>query len=458
MWAVTHQRRCRAWPLMLVPCFLAASVVACGDEPDAFTISVATSVDSVKVTWAALANVDSFKVQITSNPTFTKWVSGSATEGVFTSADGVEDEIEYTATVTAVNAGGETVSTNSPTVTSNFFPWDEYFETSLHLTGQGKQTWYNANPNQGFERFTGEAYANISCKTCHEEATRGRCERCHTDVAPGEEPGLGATIASDDVCIGCHGRQGAEINLGFTDVHRTAGFRCMDCHSMGDVHGDGTAYNSMLEDGAIDAKCENCHVTGGQAGPPPSNSEHNLHLASIDCSTCHMQTVVTCHNCHFETEIAQGVKKFFGPPPFPGPGGSWLFMVNRNGKVHPANFQSVKFGAAPNAKTFMALAPFYGHTITASGRTCGDCHDNANIADYNADGAIAVTTWNGTGFDRAAGAIPVPPDYLTALKLDFADLDGTGNWVFLETGPDTIQLMYGTPLTASQMVFLGSTR
>ncbi len=164
MWAVTHRRCSGAWSLMLVPCFLAASVVACGDDddgtgppakPGAFTISVSTIVDSVKVTWAALANVDSFKVEITSNPTFTKWVSGSATQAVFTRVDGVEDETEYTATVLAVNAGGETVSTNSPKITPNFFPWDEYFETNLHLTGQGKQTWYNASPNRGFERLHG---------------------------------------------------------------------------------------------------------------------------------------------------------------------------------------------------------------------------------------------------------------------------------------------------------------
>ena len=50
-----------------------------------------------------------------------------------------------------------------------------------------------------------------------------------------------------------------------------------------------------------------------------------------------------------------------------------------------------------------------------------------------------------------SGVIPVPPDWRTALKFDFVDLDDTGNWVFMEAGPDAFQMLYGTPLTGEQI-------
>jgi hypothetical protein len=46
-----------------------------------------------------MANVDSFRAEIATNPTLTKWVAGDATEAVFTSDDGVEDGADYRAAV-----------------------------------------------------------------------------------------------------------------------------------------------------------------------------------------------------------------------------------------------------------------------------------------------------------------------------------------------------------------------
>ena len=39
------------------------------------------------------------------------------------------------------------------------------------------------------------------------------------------------------------------------------------------------------------------------------------------------------------------------------------------------------------------------------------------------------------------------------MRFDFVDLDAPGGsvWSFLETAPDTIQIVYGTPLTPDQM-------
>ena len=55
--------------------------------------------------------------------------------------------------------------------------------------------------------------------------------------------------------------------------------------------------------------------------------------------------------------------------------------------------------------------------------------------------------------------VPVPPDYQTALRFDFVDLDRPGGkvWSFLESGPDRIQMLFGESLTDSQMEKLGWT-
>jgi hypothetical protein len=211
---------------------------------------------------------------------------------------------------------------------------------------------------------------------------------------------------------------------------------------MGDVHGDGNTYTSMLDDGAIDPQCSDCHAT------VPANSYHNIHSASVDCSTCHMQSVVTCYNCHFETELDLDAKKAFRQFK------DWKFLLNYRGKVYPANFQSVKYGD----NTFLVFAPFYSHTIARDAVTgCNDCHGNAAVTEWfdDADNVIDVMVWDDVNsqFDQLQGVIPIPPDYVTKMRFDFVDLDQPGGtvWSFLETGPDQFQMVFGEPLTQAQM-------
>ena len=440
-----------AWLLPLVLCCLGASVVACNDDegtgpagpPGAVTLQVTTNVDTVKITWTASASATSYRAEIRTNPdTLAKLLAGDATEAVFVGADGVEDGVDYTAVVFAVNAEGETASSNTPSVSVSFFPWDEFYPTSLHSNRQGKATWYNEMPNGGFEQYTGIPYANLSCKNCHRPSqapgTTG-CETCH-DTA---EPQLGAVVEATltGVCGDCHGRQKAEaITHGFSDVHRDAGMDCMDCHSLEDMHGDGNSYASMLDDGAIDAKCENCHTSLA------SNTYHNLHSTSVDCSACHIQSVVSCYNCHFETEVEMDMKKAYGQFK------NWLFLVNRNDKVHAANFQSVKYGNS----TFVAMAPFYAHTIARNARGCADCHNSVALQQFVAEGKIDVVKWDDVALKLTPiqGVVPVPPNFdQGGMIFDFADLDAPGGsvWSFLQTGPDKIQLLYGEPLTPAQI-------
>ena len=112
-----------------------------------------------------------------------------------------------------------------------------------------------------------EYVGSEACQGCHAvdsgfegPATGKTCDRCHetTDPQIGDDD-VDATL--DGACGVCHGRQKQEA-ANYSDVHRTAGADCMFCHTMGDVHGDGTIYRTMIEDGAIDSPIDSATNTG----------------------------------------------------------------------------------------------------------------------------------------------------------------------------------------------------
>jgi hypothetical protein len=336
------------------------------------------------------------------------------------------------------------------------------FPTSIHGARPGKATFYEAP--DGFRSLTGIPIDSLACTKCHaasfadgtpvdHDTYEPGCKDCHVDPAnPTSQP------VTDQICLGCHGRQGAEQNL-FQDVHRAAGLTCITCHSEREMHGDGRAYASFLEAGASDAACEDCH-TAATAGNP----YHATHLAKLDCSACHVKSVSSCYNCHFETEVIQEKKRFFAQAPRTG----FKMLMNFNGKVHTATFQALTY----QSQSFLAIAPFFGHSITKDDITCGDCHlqggaGNSNVKAYDDHGKIVVTSWNAgaSGSDRLvgpSGVIPVPADWKTALEFVFLNysgaptdpVNGAANlplWDYLETGSDGSHIVYGSPLTSSQI-------
>jgi len=441
------------WLVLGIAVLAGVGMAACGDEepgppagpeaPPATSVTATTNVDTVTVSWTTVTGADSFRVELDGGRS-TLTASGGATDTqvLFTSAEGIKDDVTYTAVVYATGEGGETRSENAPTVLTDFFPWDEHFWTSLHATGMGKQTFYNTAPNGGFEKSTGVPYMDLSCKSCHEPQAGGCVTHCH-DVA---KPGLGAEVDATltGACGDCHSRQKAEAFVhGYSDVHRDAGMDCMECHTMEDVHGDGTPYVSMLEDGAIDARCEDCHTS------LESNSYHSIHSSTVDCSACHIQSVVTCYNCHFETELALDVKKPYGQFK------DWVFLMNYRGKVHAANFQSV---VDVDDESILAMAPFYAHTVAEDAVECNDCHGNAALQEYfdENDGVIDVVWWNGTGLSYMKGRIPVTPELTGTMKFAVVQLNQPGGSVWSHVGDsvDEIQIVYGSPLTAEQMAKL----
>jgi len=340
------------------------------------------------------------------------------------------------------------------------------FPTSLHATREGKATFYMRS--DGFHSLTGIDVADLGCQKCHaanyangtpvDPATyTPGCGDCHVDPDhPTTQP------VGDSVCLGCHSRQGAEQNL-FQDVHRAAGKQCTFCHGEDQMHGTGTSYASFLASDAPRVRCQECHS--------PTTAVHQRHGDKLDCSACHVRSVSTCYNCHFETEVGQDKKRFFAQTPRTG----FKLLMNYEGQVHTASFQALSY----EGKTFVAIAPFYGHSIYRPDpqTICGDCHaldgaGNANMQEYDDTGSIVVTHWNPSAEGAArlvgpTGVIPVPANWKTSLKFDFLTYTGESSdpingpqnlplWDFLKTGADGSHIVYGQPLTADQIYALSA--
>ena len=341
--------------------------------------------------------------------------------------------------------------------------------TSFHMTRKGHANFYSST-NGGFETLTNIPITALRCMKCHpgklanntpvDTATyQPSCNDCHNFPA-------GNTVA-DSICIRCHSRQKVEKSL-FSDKHRSAGMTCVMCHPKEELHADATPYFSTFDT----TQGKNCQTIGCHATLPvtPNDSlAHSTHNSKLECATCHVRSEITCYNCHFETEIWQGMRGFKRPiKQLTG-----FIMLGRHvqtGKVGLVNYQSIIY---QGNKTFNAYGPYYSHSIMTkdSTRTCSGCHNNSSIQEYNSTGEIYVAKWDSTLTPKTIvhkqGMIPIPPDYQTSFKFDFANYMGRMDttytnpnlWVYAKTGLTGQQMLnrYILPLTATQMTKLGST-
>lgn len=327
---------------------------------------------------------------------------------------------------------------------------EETFPTSLHATRAGKAHFY-AKQRGGFEQLTGVPMSDLPCTACHaptkadgtpiDNATyKPDCADCHKRE--------GDKVA-DSVCLGCHQRQGLERTRFTDDVHLAAGFTCMTCHTEREMHGDGETYVSQHDHGATDAKCQNCH----QAFKNKIEA-HDVHIKSLDCSACHAQSVVTCNDCHFDSQVAGGGRRYYTPAVS---GLSFLVRNEGSGKIQTATMQTLVY----KDKSFVVFAPYTAHSVTKTARPCADCHDNVNLRAYSATGKMAITQWDASAnkLETISGVVPVPPDWQTAFTFDHVTYTGDpanpvtdpNAWTFAKSGNDLQQMLFAEPLTAEQI-------
>ncbi len=332
-----------------------------------------------------------------------------------------------------------------------------HFETGLHVKREGKSIWYDT----GFYLLTGVPMNQLGCLGCHGPVNadgdaygpdyQPACIDCHPT---GD---FSRDALSVEQCLGCHGRQATEIATGITDVHRTHGMVCWDCHRNEEIHGDGTRYVSIHVPGAIKTDCSDCHQS-----LPPEHANKDPHQGKLHCAACHSQSVVSCYNCHFDSVVEHQIKRAKQPI------GGFVFLLNRekDGKVGTGTFQSLTY----KGKSFVAFAPYFGHTITAEGRDCKACHvnmggSNEAIEAYNSTGAIRFATWNESDSTLSwmKGVVPLPADYEQTLKMDFLEYGGDPsdpaspgkNWLLASHDWDGQHMLFSTPLTREQMGKLG---
>jgi len=410
------------------------------------------------------------------------------------------------------NAGAVTAHAASINCSGCHEPIKASFAVSQHGSRQGKATWYTDNLNnaaatelqKGFGNYVQVAYAALPCGKCHNAAawtpaggtdqwaalTGGVsvCNDCHGNKAAGVDTTAVTAPVSKTTCFGCHSRQANESAAGLTDVHFAAGMGCMACHSTADMHGTGTQSASQLQFGTISAQCENCHGQGKARGPISTIAAHVQHAGDIACSTCHAESMITCHNCHFDNEAGAGgaLKAKFFSGRFGGTaasGNSWRFLVNRvmpdgSTKIYPGSMQSLVADHTVDGvndgqgHTHAGIAPYYSHTITrVNALSCDKCHGTETAVKLAAGQPVRVTTWKAAAgeavpaanvaatFVGPKGVIPVPENPRGKLLMDFVDLTdptlGTASprVLFQKDGPDTIHMpeAYVKPLTAAQM-------
>jgi hypothetical protein len=310
---------------------------------------------------------------------------------------------------------------------------DCVFKTSsLHHTVNGMSYWYDKSRG-GLETITGIPYADLNCNTCHVE----NCDVCHKTEKEDKTFYTNEAANNQDMCLKCHGREAAIMNIdkknNTEDVHFAAGMECMDCHTQREMHGDGVVYTSMKQPGAMDVKCEECHAEVGKS------ISHTIHKNNVDCNSCHVQQVVSCTNCHFETMVKEGKRVSI-------PVSGWEFLMNYNGKVTSANMQT--FVVSGN-KTFLMFAPQFSHSVYKNGKKCEECHANTNVKKTET-GSIDLTWLENGNVVQTKGVIPIVEG---VQHNSFFQNYKEGKWTPVENPekPVVQYVGFGNPLTKEQL-------
>lgn len=314
------------------------------------------------------------------------------------------------------------------------FPQEKecFFKESFHYDAHGMAYWYSKE-NGGIEQLTGIPYNQlVSCKKCHAES----CDRCHKTEVEGIPAYSVKKAKSMENCLSCHKREKTLLELikrgEIQDVHFSKGMECMSCHTAREIHGDGKRYVSMREKGAMDVKCENCHQKS-------STISHTIHKDKLDCTACHVYQVITCANCHMDTDIKTGKRVSITLR-------NWVFLINYYGKVVSGNIQT--FVVKKN-QTFVVYAPYFSHHVVKSGRSCEECHGTDIVKEINKGEIEIIDIENGT-LNNIKGVIPI----VEGVKYKSAYMEYIDDkWIPLKNPEEPLQqfVAFGEPLTKDQL-------
>jgi hypothetical protein len=307
-------------------------------------------------------------------------------------------------------------------------PTENFYTKSLHYTNKGIEFIYSKEQG-GLERLTGMSANELGCVKSRCHATS--CDVCHVKEANGKAAySLDATVALK-ACHECHG----ELEKDNPDVHFKRGMKCMDCHSLKEIHGDGVAYDTYLQPNYYDSKCERCHSTIGQS------RSHTIHKGKVDCMVCHTDETETCLNCHIETRLKT---KRDAQVPLK----NMLLLINHHGKVTLGNMLSYVY----QNKTMITFAPAYYHSIKKEGRQCRECHDSRIVRDIK-NRTFKLVRWENGEMKNVEGVIPV----LDGWKWDLVYLDRKDTtWIPLKNPAEPLLNYSGScaPLTQEQFAKL----
>jgi hypothetical protein len=310
----------------------------------------------------------------------------------------------------AMGASAQSVPPTDP-------PDESFYSKSLHFTNRGIEFVYSKEQG-GLEQITGLSASEVGCVKAKCHATT--CDMCHRKNIGGKATYSLDPAVAQAACEGCHGTPEKDD----PDVHARKGMKCMSCHSTREVHGDGVAYDSYMQPGVLDTRCEKCH------SEISNSASHTIHRTKLACGACHTAKVGTCINCHVaRVQGTKGVKM-----PLEG----MLFLVNHGGRVTTANLLTCIY----RSKTMITFAPTFSHSIAKQGRACADCHDSAIVRGIAA-GTFAPVTWADGKVTNVKGQLP----FLTLTD---------GKWTPLADAAPPVLHFSGTcaPLTREQLAKL----
>ena len=316
-----------------------------------------------------------------------------------------------------------------------------FFSNSLHRTGEGMRYWYEAD--DGFMAITKKPYAELDCSKCHVKS----CDDCHAKKSGSGMVYSVAMARKSETCLKCHAREASTFKMdaarGTLDVHVAAKMVCTDCHTAREAHGDGTAFHTMRDPRAKDAKCSNCHTADSTAYTAiPNTDSHTVHGDKVHCNACHVQASMNCYNCHFGEFTRTGKR----PGSFSGANKDWLLLTNYKGQVTSGTMQTL---VGENREPFIMYTPYFTHSVTSKGRKCADCHGSKAVVDIANGKRFSPASFNDGKLSFYKGVIPLVPNLLDWIWLEKVD----GEWKpFTPERKPLIQMgLFGTAITPEQL-------